>query len=66
MKQHIIEYVLGLLSPTAGKSTITDTRIRISQQLYDYEETVIDDFCKRHNICHICITGGYDCTGDHK
>lgn len=25
-----------------------------------------DDFCKRHNICPVCITGGYDCDSDHK
>lgn len=25
-----------------------------------------DDFCKRHDICPVCITGGYDCDSDHK
>lgn len=25
-----------------------------------------EDFCKRKNICPVCVTGGYECTSDHK
>lgn len=30
------------------------------------QEKRFDEWCKRHDICAICVTGGYNCDSDHK
>ena len=38
----------------------------VRNKLVDFRNESIDDFCKKRNICRICISGGYDCDLDHK
>ena len=43
-------------------------RVRSSMQasLNDVIHDAIEDFCEKHNLCPICITGRWNCESDHK
>ena len=66
MKTEIVKYVAGLLPSAAGKSSITDTTQNIERLLSAYRKQIINEFCEKHDLCEICITGGYECNSDHK
>jgi hypothetical protein len=61
----MMDYTEGLLPNNVGRQTIHDTRMKTLELLSGHAEYVIQEFCKGHNICPICITGQYDCSGEH-
>ncbi len=60
------KYFIGLLPSNLGEQAKQNLENGIIDTLLIFKEDAIDDFCKRHNLCTICVTGGYDCDSDHK
>jgi hypothetical protein len=62
----IIDYIKGLLPDGTGASIVNSIEEKANQLLIEFREEAIYEFCEKHNLCPICIKGGWDCSSDHK
>lgn len=62
----MMNYMHGLLPKQLGETIETAIRSDIRLTIVNYNNKLIDEFCEAHNICRVCITGGFNCDSDHK
>lgn len=58
--------MIGMLPRHSGDTVIVMMKDLIDKDLIAVEEEAIEQFCKEHDLCPVCINGGYHCTSDHK
>lgn len=66
MEQAMIEYLMGLMPNNTGSTVQNIVENRLRFEIKEYKERIISEFCQTHDLCPICITGGFSCGSDHK
>ncbi len=61
-----LTFFTGLIPVNSGETVKQQVEYAARRELLEYKESAINDFCKRHNLCPLCITGGWNCDSDHK
>lgn len=62
----ILDKIMDFYPKDYSDATIQNIRNDIEGRINNHLNDFKDAFCKDHNLCPICITGGWDCSSDHK
>jgi hypothetical protein len=62
----LANYLVEFLPKDSSDQTKQIVKNQIIGRLLDYSEKRLDKFCELHNLCPICIRGGWNCGSDHK
>ena len=65
-EEQLIQDLVGLIPDNTGITVKKLVEEAIKTKLNNFEEEVKRIFCKEHDLCQICIKGGYYCQSDHK
>lgn len=60
------DWLASLLPANLSDNARKVIRGEIINNLLDFRDKECDDFCRRNDLCPICITGGWGCGSDHK
>lgn len=62
----VIKKMMGILPIGSGVTVQNMTRSMLEGDITKMQGIAIEEFCKYHDLCPVCITGGWTCTSDHQ
>lgn len=61
-----VDYIMSFFPKDYSDRTLSTIRINIESRVTSRVSDYKDAFCQDNNLCPICISGGWDCSSDHK
>lgn len=61
-----INYIMSFFPKDYSDRVLKTIRDSVTSRVRERMSKYKDAFCEDNNLCPICISGGWDCTSDHK